>query len=346
VGAARVNPSLADDLDLLAERTGFSGAVRVDRPDREPLVRAYGLACRRHLVATTPDTRFGTASGTKGFTAVTVLRLVEQGTLALDDRVRPILGDDLPLIDDRVTIEHLLAHTSGIGDYLEEDEADEGDPDAFLLPVPVHELATTEAYLRVLDGFPMRAQPGSRFAYCNGGYVVLALVAERAAGVPFHDLVRDLVCHPAGLRATAFDRGDQLPPEVATGYLGVDDDRTNVLHLPVRGSGDGGLVTTVGDVHRFWRAFADGRIVDAATVASATRVRNLTTSGTRGYGLGFWLAPDGTSWELVGADAGVSFRSLHRPADGLTWTVVSNTTDAAWPIAALVDGRADDSATG
>jgi CubicO group peptidase (beta-lactamase class C family) len=335
---------LTDALDDLASRTRFSGVVRVDRPGRAPSVRAHGLACRRHAVANGTGTRFGVASGTKVFTALTVLRLVERGILALDAPVRPFLGRDLPLIDDRVTVEHLLAHRSGIGDYLEEEGEDDDDPDASLLPVPVHELATTEAYLRVLDGFPMRAEPGERFAYCNGGYVVLALVAERATRTPFHDLVRDLVCEPAGLTDTAFDRGDELPPEVATGYLGVDDDRTNVLHLPVRGSGDGGLITTVADVHRFWEAFAAGRIVSPATVALATRVHSRTPSGAHAHGLGFWLDPDATTWELEGGDAGVSFRSRHRPADGLTWTVVSNTTSGAWPIADLVAGRVDDSA--
>jgi CubicO group peptidase (beta-lactamase class C family) len=329
---------LADELDHLASRTRFSG---VDRAGRDPLVRAYGQACRRHGVPNDPGTRFGAASATKGFTALTVLHLAEEGVLSLGSRVRPVLGRDLPLIDDRVTVEHLLAHRSGIGDYLEEDGADEDDPDASLLPIPVHELASTEAYLRVLDGFPMRAEPGAGFAHCNGGYVVLALIAERAAGAPFHDLVRDLVCRPAGVEATAFDRSDALPPEVATGYLGVEDDRTNVLHLPVRGSGDGGLVTTVADLHRFWAAFAGGRIVSPATVAEATRVHSRTASGAHAYGLGFWLAPDASTWQLEGADAGVSLRSVRRPAAGLTWTVVSNTTAGAWPIADLVAGRAD-----
>jgi CubicO group peptidase (beta-lactamase class C family) len=334
---------LTDALDDLASRTRFSGVVRVDLPGRAPVVRAHGLACRRHAVVNGPATRFGIASGTKVFTALTVLCLVERGVLELDTPVRRLLGRDLPLIDDLVTVEHLLAHRSGIGDYLEEEGADD-DPDASLLPVPVHELATTEAYLRVLDGLPMRAEPGSGFAYCNGGYVVLALVAERAAGTPFQDLVRELVCEPAGLRDTAFDRGDDLPPEVATGYLGVDDDRTNVLHLPVRGSGDGGLVTTVADVHGLWAAFAAGRIVAPATVALATRVHSRTPSGAHAYGLGIWLDPDATTWGLEGGDAGVSFRSRHRPADGLTWTVVSNTTSGAWPIADLVAGHVDDGA--
>ena len=102
--------------------------------------------------------------------------------LALDTRARDLLGDDLPLIDDAVTVEHLLAHRSGIGDYL--DESEELDLDAHLMPVPVHQLDTAESYLAVLGGFPQAFEPDTDFAYCNGGFVVLALLAERAAGRP------------------------------------------------------------------------------------------------------------------------------------------------------------------
>ena len=76
----------------------------------------------------------------------------------------------------------------------------------------------TEQYLAVLDGFPAKFPPGERFSYCNSGYVVLALIAERARGVPYHDLVRARVCEPAGMRDTEFLRSDELPdrPPLAT----------------------------------------------------------------------------------------------------------------------------------
>ena len=112
----------------------------------------------------------------------------------------------------------------------------------------MHELATTEQFLAVLDGHPTAFPPGERFAYCNGGYVVLALIAERASGVPFHELVRRRVCEPAGMRDTEFLRSDELPGRAALGYLTVDGSRTNVFHLPVRGSGDGGIYSTAADV--------------------------------------------------------------------------------------------------
>jgi CubicO group peptidase (beta-lactamase class C family) len=199
------------------------------------------------------------------------------------------------------------------------------------MPVPVHELTTTEDYLRVLDGHPAKFAPGERFSYCNSGYVVLALIAERAARVPFHELVERRVCEPAGMRDTAFLRSDELPGRAAIGYLAADGPRTNVFHLPVRGSGDGGVYTTAADVSALWRAFFDGQIVPRDWVTEMVRPRSATPDARRRYGLGFWLAAEGDAVSLTGADAGVSFRSVHDPARGLTHTMISNTTDA-WQI--------------
>jgi CubicO group peptidase (beta-lactamase class C family) len=326
----------APKVDALARETGFSGVVRVDRAAEVELAAAYGLADRAHGIANTLDTQFAIASGTKGLTALTVVSLVEQGLLELSTPTRSLLGGDLPLIDDAVTVEHLLAHRSGIGDYYDEEE--DVDLSDYVMPVPVHELAATEQYLRVLDGHPAKFVPGERFSYCNSGYVVLALIAERAAGSPFHELVRQRVCEPAGMRDTEFLRSDELPGRAAVGYLASGGARTNVFHLPVRGSGDGGIYSTVADFSAFWRAFLGRKIVSPDWVAEMLRPRSEAPGGRR-YGLGFWLASEGDAVILEGSDAGVSFRSVHVPSRKLTYTVVSNTTGGAWPIARLLAGK-------
>src|SRR4051794_19114359 len=211
---------LEDSIDQLAAATGFSGVVRVDRGGRVELARAYGLAHRGWDLANTVDTRFAVASGTKGLTALTVASLVEEGRLALDTPAREVLGEDLPLIDDRVTVEHLLAHRSGIGDYVDESAA--GSATDHVLPVPVHRLADTEDYLAVLGGLPQVFAPGERFAYNNGGFVVLALLAERSSGSSFRRLVAERVCGPAGMADTAFLRSDEPAGRAALGYLDAD----------------------------------------------------------------------------------------------------------------------------
>jgi len=328
---------LEDAVDAAAKHTGFSGVVRVDRAGRTELAKAYGYADRAHRIPNTVDTRMAVASGTKGFTALAVMRLVEQGTLALTTTARSVLGADLPLIADDVTLEHLLAHRSGIGDYLDEDAV--SDISEYVMPVPVHELATTEQYLAVLGGHETVFPAGERFAYNNGGYVVLALIAERSSGVDFHELVRRLVCEPAGMVDTAFLRSDELPGSAALGYLTVDGPRTNVFHLPVLGNGDGGIYTTAADLSRFWDALFAGRMVSRERVAEMVRPHSDWPEEDKRYGLGFHLHATGDAVWLEGYDAGVSFASLHQPSSTITYTVISNWSKGAWPLVELLDGR-------
>jgi CubicO group peptidase (beta-lactamase class C family) len=321
---------LADRVDVATAACNFSGVIRVDREGGVALERACGFADRRWSVPMTTDMRLSIASGAKGFTALAVMALVESGQLALDTKARSLLGSDLPLIHDDVTIEQLLGHRSGIGDYLDEETM--GDISEHVMRVPVHELDSAEAYLAVLDGFPQVAPPGTQFAYNNGGYVVLALLAERAAGRPYHDLVDELVVQPAGLSDTGFIRSDALPANVATGYLDREGVRTNALHLPVLGAGDGGMISTTADMAGFWTALYDARIVSAEHVELMTRPHSDAPEHRRRYGLGFWLAPTGPTVFLEGYDAGVSFRSMHDPTMSTTRTVISNTSEGAWDL--------------
>ena len=328
--------SLQDAVDAAADRTGFSGVVRLDRAGETELSAAYGFADRAHGIPNTVETLFATASGTKSLTALAVMSLVERGTLELGTTARSLLGNDLPLIADDVTVEQLLAHRSGIGDYLDEHSTTITD---YVMPVPVHELATTEHFLPVLDGHEAAFPAGQRFAYNNGGYVVLALLAERASGIDFHRLVGTLVCEPAGMVDTAFLRSDELPGRAARGYLAVDGLRTNVLHLPVLGSGDGGAYSTSADLSAFWAALFAGRIVSPDRVAEMVRPHSDWPQESRRYGLGFHLHATGDGVWLEGYDAGVSFTSLHQPSTSITYTVISNWSKGAWPMVELLNDR-------
>lgn len=322
---------LHGEITALAEADGFSGVVRVDRGEHADVALAFGLADRAGARPVTLDTRLALASMTKTFTAMTVVSLVVDGTLSLTTTARSFLGEDLPLIDDDVTVEQLLAHRSGIGDYFDEDAHDSIAD--YVLTVPVHRLDSTEAYLSVLDGHPQTTPPGTTFAYNNGGYVVLALLAERAAGVGYHELVDQRVAQPAGATTLGFARSDAPAADLATGYLDAHGPRTNVLHLPLLGVGDGGTSATVADVHRVWRAFLGGHIVPAEWVTRMTTPNGDFEHGDSRYGWGCWLDPDGPGIQMEGYDAGISARSHHDPERDVTWTVVSNWSDGAWPLA-------------
>ena len=325
------------EIEAAAHESKFSGAVLVDRAGSVITAAVYGLADRRSGTAVQLPTQFALASGTKLFTALTVMSLIEAGLLTLDLPVRGPLGTDLPHIDDDVTIEQLLSHRSGIGDYLDESLLD--DIADFELPVPAQRLWSTEQYVPILDGHAQVSAPGAEFTYNNGGYVVLALIAERTAGTPFEVLVRERVCDPAGIEATAFLRSDELPPSAALGYLDAEGLRTNVFHLPVLGSGDGGIYSTVSDVSAVWRAFLGGRIVSPERVAQMLVPRSTSGTDLHNYGLGVWIHRDGDVLEIHGYDAGVSFYSLHHPASATTCTAVSNTGKGTFALEEILERR-------
>jgi CubicO group peptidase (beta-lactamase class C family) len=319
---------LRDEIDAIAKETSFSGVVRVVAGGDE-WSQAWGLAHRGFNLPCLTDSRFAMASGSKVFTALAAVSLIAERVLSLDTTARSVLGKDLPLIDDRVTLEHLLSHRSGIGDYLDEDV--HTDTNEYVMPVPVQELANTEDFLAVLDGFPQKFSPGADFVYCNGGYMVLALIVERASGTPFHDLVQHAVLDKTGMTKTAYLRSDE-PTDAALGYLGVEGLRTNVLHLPVRGNGDGGCYTTLDDMHRFWRAFNDGDIVPAEWVMNMMQPRSTDADSGERFGLGVRLLPEVDVLALEGCDTGVSLRSDHDPESGTEFVLLSNTADGAWPL--------------
>ena len=322
-------------LNQIAIEEGLSGVVRVDIDGVVAFEGAYGPAHRGLGIPNTMDTQFGTASGAKGFTALTAMSMVERGELSLDTTARSLLGDDLPLIDDLVTVEHLLAHRSGIGDYLDEELFD--DTNTYVMPIPVHQLAAPEDYLRVLGGYPMKQEPGAQFVYNNGGFVVLALLIERAAKISYHDLVDQRVCAPAGLRDTAFLRSDELPGRAASGYLEDDGLRSNILHLPVRGVGDGGIYTTAADMHRLWDAVFAGRVVAPETVEAMVYPRSDAPGMGMRNGLGFWLDAVTDAVSIHGFDAGVGFVSVRDPRGRYAYTVISNKSRGAWPVSERID---------
>jgi CubicO group peptidase (beta-lactamase class C family) len=134
---------------------------------------------------------------------------------------------------------------------------------------------------------------------------------------------------------TAFDRSDQPRRDTAINYL--ESGRTNVLHLPVRGAGDGGAVTTARDLERLWAAMFDGRILPMSTIERLVEPRNVDEAEHRRYGLGFWVAMDRPIAMLEGMDAGISARTAHDPGSGTTYTVLANTSSGAWPIVEFLD---------
>lgn len=329
--------SIDELADAVAEAAGqgYAGIARIHDGNRAVLDLAAGQANRAERLPMRSDTKLATASGTKGFTALAVVSMIEEGLFGFDSRLTDLVGP-LPKVDPAVTIEHLLGHTSGIGDYLDEEVLD--DVDDHVLDVPVHQLLGPEDFVPILQRYEQREAPGTRFVYNNSGYMWLALVIERVGTHSYHDEVRRRVFEPAAMSATAFLRSDRLPAGVALGYLA--DGRTNVFHLPIIGTGDGGAYTTGADMIRFWDALFAGRIVAPSLVEQMTTV--VTDEPPECYGLGFWLGPGGCSVHLEGMDAGVSLRSGADRHSGLRYCLIANNSADVWPLARIVKRYLDE----
>jgi hypothetical protein len=115
-----------------------------------------------------------------------------------------------------------------------------------------------------------------------------------------------------------------------------------VLNLPVRGSGDGGSFSTLDDIGSFWRSLFAGKIVPRARVDEMVRPRSDAPSDSKRYGMGFWLRDDRPTVMLEGYDAGASFESAYDEASGFSYTVMSNTSEGAWPLVKLLDENLPD----
>jgi CubicO group peptidase (beta-lactamase class C family) len=326
-------------IDAAADASRFSGVVSVELGAPGAFERAYGHADRSNGIANTMHTRFGTASATKAFTALSVCALLERGSLALDTPLTDVLGVALPQASNEVTIEHLLTHTSGIGDYYDEDVVT--DFDNFHLSIPWYRLERPRDYLPLLAELPPKFPPGARFSYCNSGFILLGLVVEEVAGAAYQEFVQARIFDRAGMSDSGFLRLDALPERTAIGY--IEDDgawRTNVYNLPVVGGPDGGAFSTAADMANFWSALDRNLILTEEWREQFLRPRVPTPTASVFYGLGVWMhrPPGRPIFHFVeGRDAGVSFASLHGRESGVTYMVACNAPPGGDEIVRLLD---------
>jgi len=319
----------------LARREPFSGVVALaDLSSGEVLFsRAAGWASRAERIPNRLATRFASASGSKLFTAVAALQLVEEGALGLDQPAASLL-EDFPF-GARVTVRHLLNHSSGLPDYFDEDEPGADYADLWN-ERPVYRMRSARDFLPMFYGKPALFAPGERFSYNNAGFLLLELIVERASGEPFRERVRRKVFEPAGMNGAGYFSADQLPAHTALGYLSAGPDApTNLFSIPSIGGGDGGAYASAPDWTHFWSALLGGRLLgpDLCAQMLAPQAPGEVAPGRPGrqYGLGVWLnvAPLRPALRAVGSDPGVEMVSACLPADGLCLHVLSNQSDGA-----------------
>jgi CubicO group peptidase (beta-lactamase class C family) len=255
-----------DELRGWVESRDFSGAALITVGGQPVFTGYYGLANRADGVPITPRTRFGLASLTKMFTAVTVADLVRGGKLTFDTRVVDVVPPErrpstlLP----EVTVAHLLSHTSGIADYFEEED-DDLDYGELFAERPAYRILRPADFLPFFGDLPPYRPPGGRFQYSNAGYILLGIVIEDVTGEPYTQAARRHVFEPAGMSASGFFPTDEVHPDIAMGYLPPREPggplRTNIYSIPPIGTSDGGAYSNPTDLDRFLTVYGSGELL-------------------------------------------------------------------------------------
>ncbi|HZT43668.1 MAG TPA: serine hydrolase domain-containing protein [Chthonomonadaceae bacterium] len=258
---AELGHQLGKYLKKLAHEDIFSGAVMVSRNGKTLYKGAWGLANIGYHVPNQVDTKFNLGSMNKMFTAVAIAQLAQQGKLRFEDPIGKYLPD-LPNADmaHKVTIHHLLTHTSGVGDYFN-DRFDEASRARF---------REVKDYLPLFVDSPLAFEPGARFRYSNGGFMLLGAIVEKVSGQNYFDYVREHIYRPAGMSDTDAYSLDHDTPKLATGYTRMDGDdlhgnagpHNNLFMHVMRGGPAGGGYSTVEDLTRFSEALLGGKLLD------------------------------------------------------------------------------------
>jgi len=256
---ARDDPGRAAKVDALVARYAdyglFAGTVLVSEHDRVLFKKGYGLANREWNIPNTPDVKFRLGSITKQFTSMLVMQQVAKGTIRLDGH----LSDYLPYYRKdagaRVTIQHLLTHTSGIPSYTD-------NPKFF--PDVSRDFYPVDAFVKQFCSGDLEFEPGTRFHYDNSGYFLLGAILEQVTGQKYDALLKAQILGPLGMNDTGYDRFADILPKRATGYdRGLGEIRNSVdldMALPYAA---GSLYSTVDDLYKWDQALYTDRLLSA-----------------------------------------------------------------------------------
>ena len=317
-------------IDELARADRFSGVALAAIDGRPLLAKAWGAADRENDEPNKLDTRFNIASVGKVFTAVGIGRLVEAGEIRLDDPLSRRLPDFPREIGARITIEQLLAHTSGLGSY-------------FASPLWQERRDTIRSvsdFVEMVRGETLQHEPGSAFSYSNSGYVLLGAVIERVTGMDYDTAMQRLVFEPAGMTHTGYPIFSENPDGVAIGYENGCFGRPPQQCTPspwrdarpwwgARGSPAGGGVSTARDLNAFVEALKANRLLRAETFAQwrAERSRMDRPGGpidAYGLGIGRLTIHDRRTWGHNGGTPGAQAQIDVFENTPITLIVLSN----------------------
>lgn len=263
------------------------GAAVIVTRDGKPIFRkAYGLADMEKKTRLAPEDVMRIASMTKQFTAAAIMLLAEQGKLKLDDDFTAHLPD-YPKQKNKITIDQLLTHTSGIPGYTELPSFERNREREF----------TVQGMIDTFKNEPLLFTPGTKMRYSNSGYFLLGTIIERHSKMSYADYMAQNIFEPLGMNDTAYEGHERSGRKRVNGYKGSDKIELAAASSNTQPYAAGALVSSVDDLAKWDAAIADGKLLSAESWRKLFEPSNVATGNTSKVARG-WFATD-----IRGSDA-------------------------------------------
>jgi len=297
----------------------FMGTVLVARGGEVLFSKGYGMANLEWDIPNSPSTKFRLGSVTKQFTAASILLLEERGKLKVEDPVKKYMPD-APAAWDKITIFHVLTHTSGIPSFT-------GFPD-YKQTEPFE--TTPEKLVARFRDKPLDFQPGEKWSYSNSGYVLLGYLIEKISGQSYATFVQENIFTPLGMKDSGYDSSSEIIRHRAAGYTTEKGVTLNAgfIHMSIPFSA-GSLYSTTEDLLRWERGLFGGKVLSAASL------QKMTTPFKQDYafGLGVHITAGHKVIDHGGGIEGFNTHLAYYPDDQLTVVVLGNLNGPASDIA-------------
>lgn len=241
------------------ENRQFNGSVLVAENGKVVFKKGYGMANMEWSIPNAPDTKFRLGSITKQFTAMLVMQLVEKGKLKVNDKITTYLPDYPKATGDKITVHHLLTHTSGIPNYTNFPKFFENlsrDP------------YTPEVFLKQFSELPLEFEPGSTFNYSNSGYFLLGVLIEKVTGKSYAQVLQEQILTPLQMKDTGYDLFEPILAKRAAGYEKKGPNYVNAAYLDMSiPYAAGSLYSTVEDLYLWDQALYTDKLISASSKA-------------------------------------------------------------------------------
>ncbi len=321
--AAACDTTVASALEDLLKETceaDAPGAAVIATRGGETLFRhACGLADLEHGIPLTPDMVFRLGSITKQFTAVAILMLEQEGKLKVSDEITRYLPD-YPTHGKKITVEHLLTHTSGIPSYT----AIPG-----WMAEKIRLDLDDEEMLAGWKELPLEFDPGTRFAYNNSGYFMLGTIIEAISGMEYGAFIEERIFKPLGMTSSYYDSETRIVPKRVRGY-GRDESgegyaNANFLDMDQPGAA-GGLMSTVDDLTKWDASLYTDQLLSAEARQRLWTAHTLSDGEATGYGYGWGIGEHGGKKIIQhsGGIFGFSTNSIRIPEESFYVAVLTN----------------------